>query len=110
MKKILMMLGLGTMLFHVSCKSEHHEKEEETTFYVTNPMRKDTVITKDYVAQIHSSRHIELRAQERGYLQKIFVDEGQTVKKGQLLFQIMPKLYEAEMLLLKNQLHLTSHK
>lgn len=97
MKKILMMLGFGALMFHVSCKSEHHEKEEETTFYVTNPMRKDTVITKDYVAQIHSSRHIELRAQERGYLQKIFVDEGQAVKKGQLLFQIMPKLYEAEM-------------
>ena len=97
MKKILMMLGFVALLFHVSCKSEHHEKEEETTFYVTNPMRKDTVITKDYVAQIHSSRHIELRAQERGYLQKIFVDEGQAVKKGQLLFQIMPKLYEAEM-------------
>ena len=97
MKKILMMLGLGAMLFHVSCKSEHKEHEEETTFLVTNPVRKDTLITKDYVAQIQSSRHIELRAQERGYLQKIFVDEGQTVKKGQLLFQIMPKLYEAEM-------------
>jgi membrane fusion protein (multidrug efflux system) len=38
-----------------------------------------------------------LRAQERGYLQQIFVDEGDYVKKGQPLFQIMPKLYEAEM-------------
>ncbi|MFD2827681.1 efflux RND transporter periplasmic adaptor subunit [Leeuwenhoekiella polynyae] len=97
MKKILMMFGLGALLLHVSCKSEHKEHEEETTFLVTNPVVKDTVITKDYVSQIHSSRHIELRAQERGYLQKIFVDEGQSVKKGQLLFQIMPKLYEAEM-------------
>ncbi|RXG16917.1 membrane fusion protein (multidrug efflux system) [Leeuwenhoekiella aestuarii] len=92
-----MMFGLGALLLHVSCKSEHKEHEEKTTFLVTNPVVKDTVITKDYVSQIHSSRHIELRAQERGYLQKIFVDEGQSVKKGQLLFQIMPKLYEAEM-------------
>jgi len=97
MKRILMMLGLSALLLHTSCKSEHHEKEEETTFLVTNPIQKDTIITKDYVAQIQSSRHIEVRAQERGYLQKIFVDEGQSVKKGQLLFQIMPKLYEAEM-------------
>ena len=97
MKKILMMFGLGALLLHVSCKSEHKEHEEETSFLVTNPVVKDTVVTKDYVSQIHSSRHIELRAQERGYLQKIFVDEGQFVKKGQLLFQIMPKLYEAEM-------------
>jgi membrane fusion protein (multidrug efflux system) len=33
---------------------------------------------------------------EKGYLQKIFVDEGQYVKEGQLMFQIMPKLYQAE--------------
>jgi membrane fusion protein (multidrug efflux system) len=57
----------------------------------------DTVITRDYVCQIHSVQHIELRALERGYLQKIFVDEGQFVKKGQIMFQIMPLLYQAEL-------------
>ena len=90
MKRILMMLGFGALLFHVSCKSEHHEKQEEVKFLVTNPIQKDTLITKDYVSQIQSSRHIELRAQERGYLQKIYVDEGAFVKEGQLLFQILP--------------------
>jgi membrane fusion protein (multidrug efflux system) len=48
------------------------------------------------VSQIRSIRHIELRVQEQGYLQKIYVDEGDMVKEGQLLFQIMPNLYEAE--------------
>jgi membrane fusion protein (multidrug efflux system) len=43
-------------------------------------------------------RNIEIRAQEKGYLQNIYVDEGQSVKAGQLLFRIMPKLYEAELL------------
>jgi membrane fusion protein (multidrug efflux system) len=43
-------------------------------------------------------RNIELRAQEKGYLQNIYVDEGQAVKAGQILFRIMPKLYEAELL------------
>lgn len=60
-------------------------------------MRMDTSITENYVCQIRSIRHIELRAQERGYLQKIFVDEGQSVRKGQLLFEITPTLYEAEL-------------
>jgi membrane fusion protein (multidrug efflux system) len=41
-------------------------------------------------------QHIELRALEKGYLQNIFVDEGQHVKKGQLLFQIQPNIYQAE--------------
>jgi membrane fusion protein, multidrug efflux system len=43
-----------------------------------------------------SVKFIQLRALERGYLQKIFVDEGQSVKDGQLMFQIMPMLYQAE--------------
>ncbi len=51
-----------------------------------------------YVSQIKSVRNIEIRAQEKGYLQNIYVDEGQFVKAGQLLFKIMPKMYEAELL------------
>jgi membrane fusion protein (multidrug efflux system) len=97
MKKILMLTGLCSFLFIASCNSKKEEKKEETKFLVTNPVKKDTSITKEYVSQIHSIQHIELRAQERGYLEKIYVDEGQRVTKGQLLFKIMPKLYEAEM-------------
>ncbi|MCO6162971.1 efflux RND transporter periplasmic adaptor subunit [Flavobacterium sp. NRK F7] len=97
MKKVLIFMSICTLLLNTSCKKEVEKKEENTHFLVTNPIKKDTLITKDYVSQIQSSRHIELRAQERGYLQKIFIDEGQFVKQGQLLFQIMPKLYEAEM-------------
>ncbi|MDX5348514.1 MAG: efflux RND transporter periplasmic adaptor subunit, partial [Hymenobacteraceae bacterium] len=98
MKKIFMFMGLCALLAHTSCTHSNGEhKEHEVKFVVTSPVKKDTAITEDYVAQIHSISHIELRAQEKGYLQKIFIDEGQFVKKGQLLFQIMPNLYEAEM-------------
>jgi membrane fusion protein, multidrug efflux system len=97
MKRILMLMTWCALLFHTGCHSEKEVGEETNIkFLVTSPLRKDTTITKDYVCQISSIRHIELRAQEKGYLQKIFVDEGQFVKKGQLLFQIMPNLYEAE--------------
>jgi membrane fusion protein, multidrug efflux system len=57
----------------------------------------DTSVSKDYVCQIRSIQHIEMRALEKGYLQEIFVDEGQFVKKGQLMFQVMPMLYKAEL-------------
>ena len=97
MKKVLMLMSLCVLLLNASCKTETKEKEKEEQFLVTNPVKKDTVVTKDYVSQIQASRHIELRALERGYLQKIYVDEGQFVKQGQILFQIMPKIYEAEM-------------
>ncbi|MEN2399156.1 efflux RND transporter periplasmic adaptor subunit [Flavobacterium sp. MC2016-06] len=98
MKKIFMILSLCALFLYTSCNSKKEEiKEEKTKFLVTTPIERDTTITKEYVSQIHSIQHIELRAQERGYLEKIYVDEGQTVKKGQLLFKIMPTLYEAEL-------------
>lgn len=77
---------------------EHHEHEEhgESTFTATMPVLIDTTIVHEYVSQIHSVQHIELRTMEQGYLQQIFVDEGQLVKKGQLLFQIQPIINQAE--------------
>jgi membrane fusion protein (multidrug efflux system) len=39
-----------------------------------------------------------VRAQEKGYLETINIDEGQYVKAGQVLFRIMPKIYQAELL------------
>jgi membrane fusion protein (multidrug efflux system) len=98
MKKILMFIGFCALMCQTSCTSSKGEekKEAEVKFLVTSPLKKDTTITREYVSQIHSINHIELRAQEKGYLQKIFVDEGKFVKKGQLLFQITPTLYEAE--------------
>ncbi|GAA3774208.1 efflux RND transporter periplasmic adaptor subunit [Corallibacter vietnamensis] len=97
MKKIPICLGLFAMVFSTSCNTHKQEKHEERTFVVTNPVYKDTSITKEYVSQIHAIRHIELRAMEKGYLQNISIDEGQTVKKGQALFQIMPNIYQAEL-------------
>lgn len=80
------------------CHREHPHQEEVGTFRVTHPLRKDTELTKQYVAQIRARQHIELRAMEKGYLQDTFVDEGQHVAKGSRLFQIMPRLYQAEVL------------
>lgn len=80
----------------VACRHEQAVKQEEAVYVVTNPIAKDTVLLRDYVCQIRSIQHIELRALEKGYLQQIYVDEGQLVRKGQLLFQIMPLIYQAE--------------
>lgn len=98
MKRTVFFMGVIAAMFFVSCTSKSEEKEEAVKFTVTNPIRIDTSFTKDYVTQIRSVRNIEIRAQEKGYLQNIYVDEGQFVSEGQLLFRIMPKLYEAEYL------------
>lgn len=97
MHKIVVYFILLVVLSFAQCSSKHAEEKEETRFLVTSPLRKDTMITKSYVSQIRAIQHIELRSRESGYLQEIFVDEGQFVKRGQMMFQIMPVQFQAEL-------------
>jgi membrane fusion protein (multidrug efflux system) len=80
-----------------SSESEGESGHHEHKIVVTTPVRKNVISTVPYVCQIHSCQHIEIRALEGGYLQKIGVKEGQAVKKGTLLFKILPILYQAKM-------------
>lgn len=99
MNKIVMFTGLlGVIYAATSCQAPKEEKEETGKYTVTSPMEVDTSFTKEYVSQIKSVRNIEIRAQERGFLQNIYVDEGQYVHAGQILFKLMPNAFQAELL------------
>jgi membrane fusion protein (multidrug efflux system) len=95
MKNIIYLLIISTVML-ASCNHKEHEEHPTEVFEVTNPIKKDTLFYNEYVCQIRSYQRIELRALEKGYLQKILVDEGQRVKKGEMLFQIQPNVYKAE--------------
>lgn len=97
MKRIYILATMATIILFTACQAKKVEKQEEAKFLVTSPVEKDTLIYKEYVSQIHAVNHIEMRSQERGYLQKIYVDEGHFIRKGQPMFQIMPLLYQAEL-------------
>ena len=99
MNRIVWLVSMYALIYTAGCSAKAKEKKAETgKFTVTTPFKADTTVTKEYVSQIQSVRNIEIRAQEKGYLQNINIDEGQYVHAGQVLFRIMPKLYEAEML------------
>ncbi len=79
---------------------EHEEEEvhhEHQKIVVTSPKTTDIIVTQSYVCQIHSQSHIDVRAFVSGYLEKIAVKEGQAVKKGDLMFKIVPILYQAKL-------------
>jgi membrane fusion protein (multidrug efflux system) len=81
-----------------SChKQEEQTHKERNQIVVTSPEAKDVTITQQYVCQIHSQRHINVRALEDGYLEKIPVKEGQPVKEGDVLFKVNPMLYQAKL-------------
>jgi membrane fusion protein (multidrug efflux system) len=97
MKRIVMLAGICAVLCHIGCTTKTETKEEVNHYTVTSALKIDTSFDKEYVSQIKAVRNIEIRSQEKGYLENIYVDEGQSVKAGQLLFRIMPKMYEAEL-------------
>lgn len=73
-------------------REEHHQEAHK--IIATTPQAQDVTITQQYVCQIHSQRHIQVRALEMGYLEAIPIKEGQSVKKDDLLFQVIPILYQ----------------
>lgn len=91
-----MVVASFALLFNIGCESKKEEHESEVKLSVTSPLKRDTIINKEYVSQVRSVSHIELRTLEKGYLQNIYVDEGQFVRKGQLMFRVMPLVLQAE--------------
>jgi len=91
----------SVVLALVGCGSgEAADPEREQAHHpivLTSPARRDVPTSQSFVCQIHSRRHIELRALERGYLQETPVQEGQAVKEGQLLFKLLPVVYSARL-------------
>lgn len=50
-----------------------------------------------YVADIQAVRNVEIRSKISGFLETRYVDEGQTVRKGQVMFKIGDAEYRAEL-------------
>lgn len=57
---------------------------------------RSTTLNIDYPATIEGQQNVEIRPKIDGYVERIYVDEGATVRQGQLLFQIRAPQYEQE--------------
>lgn len=97
-------LGLSFGCIISACSSGKDDGAVQEKFYVTHPIVTDTIYTSEYVADIHSLQNVELRARVKGYIEKIHVDEGKTVKAGQLLFSISSQEYKQELMKAKAML------
>src|SRR5262245_48312214 len=64
---------------------------------VSQPVVGDVIDYDDYEGRIAAIPIIEVRARVRGHLIKINFQDGQIVKKDQLLFEIDPEPYKAEL-------------
>lgn len=100
------MKGVGIVFFLSACSVifSCSEKEKSVTgtaaikeFPVIQVVAKDTILHRDYVADIKAIQNVELRARVEGFLERVFVDEGKEVKKGQILFKTNDQEYKADL-------------
>jgi membrane fusion protein, multidrug efflux system len=100
----LALASLSLPACHRSHAGDHGDGKEHgghghahQALVVTSPLVKDVLVTQQYVCQLRSQRHIEVRALQEGYLEPIQLKEGQAVKAGDVLFKVAPALYKARL-------------
>lgn len=97
--KMIAMLFLFTCLFHISgCKNSEPPKPAAPPppdVETTTVQQKDIPIKNELVATLDGMVNAQILAQVTGYLIKMNYQEGNPVKKGQLLYQIDPRVFQA---------------
>ena len=97
--------SFAALLFIFSCGTKDAKTGAAGSGAAANAVKDYTVLTiipqtttlyNDYPATIQGQQNVEIRPKIDGYMEKIYVDEGATVRKGQLLFQISAPQYEEE--------------
>lgn len=95
--KISQIVFFALCLTALACSPEKPVENKPETYQVINPLVKDASYTSEYVAEIQSVRYVEVRSKIKGFIEKNYVDEGQAVQKGQLLFSLSFSEFEKEL-------------
>ena len=94
MKKIALWVLAGLLL--AGCSSKSDKMGQASTDFAVETLTATTADLKtSYPATIKGMQDIEIRPKVSGYLVKLLVDEGATVRKGQPLFLIDSEQYKA---------------
>lgn len=103
MKKIALWVLTAVML--TSCGSKSNKMGEASNDFAVETTQTTTADLKtSYPATIKGMQDIEIRPKVSGYLVKLLVDEGATVRKGQPLFLIDSEQYRATVKAAKAQI------
>jgi RND family efflux transporter MFP subunit len=63
---------------------------------VAVPEREDVINSEDYPGRLAAAETVEIRSRVTGYLDRVRFNDGDMVKQGDVLFEIDPRSYQAE--------------
>lgn len=91
---------VAAALLAISCsksKSDEAGSTEEDLFLAAHPIVKPANNLQEYVAEINAKQNVEIRSKIRGFVEKVWVDEGQFVRSGQPLFSVSNNIHQQEL-------------
>jgi len=97
-------LAIGAVLFPACERKEEAKALPPPEVLVTEAGTRDVPVYRDWIGTLDGSENAEIRARVTGYLLKRDYQEGGLVKKGDLLFQIDQRPFEAALAEAKSQL------
>jgi membrane fusion protein, multidrug efflux system len=99
-KFALIAISMSLLFFSCANKAKQNTSGQDaaaiTTYKVMSIKPRSAILNTDYPASIEGQQNIEIRPKVDGFIEKIYVDEGALVKKGQLLFKINAPQYEQD--------------
>ncbi|WP_348798350.1 efflux RND transporter periplasmic adaptor subunit [Flavobacterium adhaerens] len=88
---------IAIMLVFASCAKKNEQKEPVVMPYkVIKVSKSNTSLLAEYPATLEGITDIDIRAKVDGYIEKIYVQEGQEVRKGQPLFKLETQTADQE--------------
>jgi membrane fusion protein (multidrug efflux system) len=97
-------LAIAAVLFPACERKEEAKALPPPEVLVTEAGTRDVPVYRDWIGTLDGSENAEIRARVTGYLLKRDYQEGGLVKKGDLLFQIDQRPFEAALAEAKSQL------
>jgi RND family efflux transporter MFP subunit len=89
-------LVLALAFFINACRRSEPVAAPPPKVTVSTPIVREVIEWDEYTGRLESTESVEVRARVNGYLQSIHFKDGAIVKKGDLLFVIDPRPYQAE--------------
>jgi membrane fusion protein (multidrug efflux system) len=95
MKRALIPVPSLLVIALTACARQEAPAGAPPEVYVAETVQRDVPVYTELVGQTRGSQDVEIRARVEGYLDRVAFTEGSFVHKGDLLYQIDPKPFEA---------------
>ncbi len=87
MKKISLSI-IAILLLVSSCGKKEQQAQGPSSFAVQKIVAEDATTYEEFTANIEGQQNVEIRPKVNGFIQNIYIEEGQLIKKGQALFKL----------------------